>query len=65
MRVKDCKEDLDMILAIEGDVLLVEDMEDLNKVKELAKGLSRSQGFYGILLLQLSDIIEEDLPIQL
>ena len=65
MRVKDCKEDLDMILAIEGDVLLVEDMEDLNRVKELAKGLSRSQGFYGRLLLQLSDIIEEGLPIQL
>lgn len=65
MKVKECKDEIDMIEEIEGGSLIIEDMEDLEKVKNLARGLARSQGFYGRLLLQLADIIEEDLPIEL
>ena len=65
MKVKECKDEIDMIEEIEGGSLIIEDMDDLEKVKNLARGLARSQGFYGRLLLQLADIIEEDLPIEL
>ena len=65
MKVKECKDEIDIIEEIEGGSLIIEDMEDLEKVKNLARGLARSQGFYGRLLLQLADIIEEDLPIEL
>lgn len=65
MKVKECKDEIDMIEGIEGGSLIIEDMDDLEKVKNLARGLARSQGFYGRLLLQLADIIEEDLPIEL
>lgn len=65
MKVKECKDEIDMIEEIEGGSLIIEDMNDLEKVKNLARGLARSQGFYGRLLLQLADIIEEDLPIEL
>lgn len=65
MKVKECKDEIDMIEEIEGGSLIVEDMDDLERVKSLARGLARSQGFYGRLLLQLADIIEEDLPIEL
>ena len=65
MKVKECKDEIDIIEEIEGGSLIIEDMDDLEKVKNLARGLARSQGFYGRLLLQLADIIEEDLPIEL
>ena len=65
MKVKECKDEINIIEEIEGGSLIIEDMEDLEKVKNLARGLARSQGFYGRLLLQLADIIEEDLPIEL
>lgn len=65
MKVKECKDEIDMIEEIEGGSLIIEDMDDLERVKSLARGLARSQGFYGRLLLQLADIIEEDLPIEL
>lgn len=65
MKVKECKDEIDMIEEIEGGSLIIEDMEDLERVKNLARGLARSQGFYGRLLLQLADIIEEDLPIEI
>lgn len=65
MKVKECKDEIDMIEEIEGGSLIIEDMDDLEKVKNLARGLARSQDFYGRLLLQLADIIEEDLPIEL
>ena len=65
MKVKECNDEIDIIEEIEGGSLIIEDMEDLEKVKNLARGLARSQGFYGRLLLQLADIIEEDLPIEL
>ena len=65
MKVKECNDEINIIEEIEGGSLIIEDMEDLEKGKNLARGLARSQGFYGRLLLQLADIIEEDLPIEL
>lgn len=49
-KVKDCLDDVDIITALEGDTLMIEDEYDWAKVKELAEDFSRSQGFYGRLL---------------
>lgn len=57
MRLKDSKNDVDIIVALEGDTLIVEDLEDWNKLKELAYDFSRSQGFYGRLYM---DMIEAE-----
>lgn len=43
MRVKDCKDKLDMIMAIEGDELVVENEKELEQVLDLCKELMYSQ----------------------
>ena len=47
--------ELDLILEIEGGQLIISDYEDWNRVKELARDWSRSQGFYGRLLRDMID----------
>ena len=54
-RVKDCVDSVDLICALEGDSLKIEDKFDWEKVKDLARDLASSQGFYGRLL---RDMIE-------
>lgn len=56
---------LDIILGLEGGEVLVEDMDDLQVVKNICKDFARSQGFYGRLLQTLEDaeITEDNLPI--
>lgn len=52
---------IDIILGIEGGSLLLEDRADLERVKDVCKQLSRSQGFYGRLLADIEwqeDMIE-------
>ena len=58
-RVKDCLDDVDLIGALEGDTLKIEDQFDWDRVKELVKDLSSSQGFYGRLLRQMNEYEEE------
>ena len=60
-KMKECTDDVEVIMALEGDTLELDDMEDWNRLKELAKSLSRSQGFYGRLLANMEEINEEDL----
>ena len=43
MRVKDCKEELDIVLAIETAQLLIEDKHDLRKVFGVCYSLKNSQ----------------------
>ena len=67
IRVKDCPGDVDLIMAIEGDTVKVEDAADWERVKDLARDFSRSQGFYGRLLRNMNEFEEsyegaEDLP---
>ena len=51
--------DLEIILGLECSGLTIEDMEDWNRVKDLAKDLSRSQGFYGRLYRNMENFEEE------
>lgn len=68
-RMKDCTTDVDIINALEGDTLELDDMEDWNRLKELARSLASSQGFYGRLLRDMEDaepdIDEMNFPIYL
>lgn len=57
-KVKDCSDDVAMIMALEGDTLMIEDASDWEKVKDLAKDFARSQGFYGRLLRDMLDYEE-------
>lgn len=59
-RVKDCHDDVDLIMALEGDTLMIEDMDDWNRVLELAKDFSRSQGFYGRLARDMIEMEESE-----
>lgn len=43
MKVKECKEDLDLILALEGGELIVESNEELERVIALCRDLMTSQ----------------------
>ena len=60
-KMKDCIDDVKVIMALEGDTLELDDMEDWNRLKELAKSLSRSQGFYGRLLASMEEAEKEGL----
>lgn len=51
--------DLEIILGLECSGLTLEDMEDWERVKALAKDLSRSQGFYGRLYRNMVDFEDE------
>ena len=60
-------DDLDIIIGLEEDELELQDMADWNRVKEVAKSLAGSQGFYGRLLADMEemepDIGDESFPI--
>ena len=60
-------DDLDIIMGLEEDELELQDMADWNRVKEVAKSLAGSQGFYGRLLADMEemepDIGDESFPI--
>lgn len=60
-KMKDCTDDVKVIMALEGDTLELDDMEDWNRLKELAESLSRSQGFYGRLLASMEEAEKEGL----
>lgn len=57
-KVKDCKDDVELITALEGDTLQIEDLEDWDRVKNLAREFASSQGFYGRLLRDMSEYEE-------
>lgn len=61
--ISQCKDELDIILQIEGGAVKVENLEELKVVKVLCQKLSMSQGFYGRLLRDLEEIEAADLPI--
>lgn len=61
--ISQCKDELDIILQLEGGAVKVENLEELKVVKVLCQKLSMSQGFYGRLLRDLQNIDEYDLPI--
>ena len=52
-------DDVDLIMALEGDTLMIEDMDDWNRILLLAKDFSRSQGFYGRLLHSMNEYEQE------
>ena len=60
-KMKECTDDVEVIMALEGDTLELDDMEDWNRLKEIARGLASSQGFYGRLLASMEETEEEDL----
>lgn len=60
-KMKDCTDDVEVIMALEGDTLELDDIEDWNRLKEIARGLASSQGFYGRLLANMEETEEEDL----
>jgi len=57
-RVKDCLDDVDLISALEGNTLKIEDQFDWERVKEVASEFSQSQGFYGRLLRDMIELEE-------
>jgi len=44
---------IDIVIELEGGSLLLEDREDLEKVKSVCRYLAPSQGFYGRLLADI------------
>ena len=66
MKVKDCKDNLDIILAIEGDKLEIETEEDYDRVLEICDTLRFSQGYYGRLfefLVWIDNVTDDYLPL--
>ena len=61
VKMKECTDDVEVITALEGDTLEIDDMEDWNRLKEIANSLASSQGFYGRLLANMKEVNEEDL----
>lgn len=61
--VSQCNDVVDLIIGLEAEELKVNTMEELERVKDLCKKLSMSQGFYGRLLRDLEEIDEHYLPI--
>ena len=60
-RMKDCTDDVDIINALEGDVLVLEDIEDWNRLKVLVRSLAPSQGFYSRLYAEMDEYPEDQL----
>lgn len=56
---------VELIIGLEAENIRVNTIEELERVRNLCKDLSASQGFYGRLLQDLQDIDEYDLPIVL
>lgn len=65
MKMKDCKDHIDVILQLEGGELIIEDMEDLNKLIEVCKPLSYSQGFYSRFVNLLEQVEDGDIILPL
>jgi hypothetical protein len=63
--VSQCKDVVELIIGLEAEELRVNTIEELERVKDLCKKLSSSQGFYGRMLRDLQEIDEYDLPIVL
>ena len=49
---------IDIIMELEGGTLVIEDVEDWDRVKKIAENLSTSQGFYGRLLASMEEFEE-------
>ena len=60
-KMKDCTDDVEVIMALEGDTLELDDLDDWNRLKEIARGLASSQGFYGRLLANMEEVYDEDI----
>ena len=59
---------IDIIMRLEGGELLIENREDWEKVKSVAKTLAPSQGFYGRLLNSMLEFeenytLEDEFPL--
>lgn len=59
---------IDIIMALEGGELVVNNYEEWDKVKDVASSLASSQGFYGRLLEQMEEfensyVLEDYFPI--
>lgn len=59
---------IDIIMRLEGGELLIENREDWEKVKNVAKTLAPSQGFYGRLLHSMLEFeenytLEDEFPL--
>ena len=59
---------VDIIMALEGGELVLKNINEWNKVKNISFNLSKSQGFYGRLYENMCEFeennnIEESLPI--
>ena len=52
-------DDVAIIIELEGGELKIEDTDDWNAVKDIAKGFSTSQGFYSRLLRDMKEAEEE------
>lgn len=65
MKMKECKDAVDIIIQLEGGELLLEDAEDLQRLINLCEELAGSKGYYGRLLIDLQelDVDELDFPI--
>lgn len=63
--VSQCKDIVELIIGLEAEELKVNTMEELERVKDLCRKLSSSQGFYGRMLRDLQEVDEYDLPIVL
>lgn len=55
MKMKECVDTVDIICQLEGGELIVEDADDLNRLKSLCAELMYSQGFYGRLYRDIVD----------
>lgn len=56
---------LDIIIALEGGELTVNNFEELEELKNVCREFAYSQGFYGRLLrdIEAANITEEDFPL--
>ena len=57
MKLKECKDTIEIIDELEGGELIIEDKKDLDELKKICVMFASSQGFYGRLL---RDILENE-----
>lgn len=60
-KMKDCTDDIEVIMALEGDTLELDDIEDWNRLKIIAKDLASSQGFYSRLYAEMEEYSDDEL----
>lgn len=61
IKMKDCTDNVKIITALEDGTLELNSIEDWNRLKEIVKELSSSQGFYERLLRNMEKVNEEEL----